>query len=65
MVLTAVVEAVPADSKLLAVVVEHISPGERHGFGASASSSTKASSLQGRAGGTAKSSPKLVRRIGS
>ena len=61
------VEAVPAGSEPPMVVVVCISPGERHGFGASAPSSTGASSLQvmRRAGGSVESSPKLARRNGS
>ena len=59
------VEAVPAGSKLPAAVRVRISTGEKHGFGAAAPLSTRASSLvQGRAGGLVESSPKLVRHIG-
>ena len=65
MVLVAV-EAVPAESKPPAAVRVHIFTGERHGFGAAAPLSTRASSLeQGRAGGPVESSPKLARQIGS
>ena len=47
-----VVEAMPASSKPPAGVDVRISPGERHIFGASAPSSTRASFLYiGRAGG--------------
>ena len=64
MVLVAV-EAMPAGSKPPAAVGERISNGERHDFGAAAPFSTKASSLQGGAGGSA-FTPKLVRahRVG-
>ena len=64
MVLVAV-EAVSAGSRPPAAVSVRISTGERHGFGASAPLLTMASSLQGRAGGSVESSPKLVRHIGS
>ena len=60
------VEAVPAESKPPAAVRVRISAGERHRFGVAAPLSTRASSLvQGRAGGSVESSPKLVRHIGS
>ena len=65
MVLVAV-EVVPAGSKPPAAVSVRTSMGERHGFDATASLSTRASSLQqGRAEGSVESSPKLVRHIGS
>ena len=52
-----VVEVVPASSKPPAGVDVCISPGERHGFGASVPLSTKAPSLHiGRAGGSMESS---------
>ena len=59
--------AVPVAGEPPAVVVVCISPGERHGFGASAPSSTGASSLYiiERARGSVESSSKLARRIGS
>ena len=51
-----VVEVVPAGSKPPVAVCVRISMGERHGFGAAASLSTRASSLeQGRAGGPVES----------
>ena len=57
-------EAVPAGSKSPAAVGVRISKGERHGFGAAAPLSTRASSLeQGRAGGPVKSPPKLVQLV--
>ena len=61
------IEAVLAGSEPPVVVVVRISPGDRHDFGASVLSSTRASSLHiiGRAGGSVESPPKLVRRIGS
>ena len=60
-----VVEALPAGSKPPAAVGVRISKGERHGFGAAAPLSSRASSLeQGGAGGPVKSSPKLVELIG-
>ena len=58
------VEAMPVESKRLATVSVRNSMGERHGSGAAAPLSTRASSLQqGRAGGPVESSPKLVRYI--
>ena len=57
------VEAEPAESKPPAAVSVRIFRGERHGFGAAAPSSTKTSSLQGRAGGLAFMS-KLVELVG-
>ena len=60
------VEAVPAGSKPPVAVSVRIFTGERHGFGAAAPLSTMASYLlQGKAGGSAESSPKLIRHIGS
>ena len=60
------VEAVPVGGKPPTAVGVRISTGERHGFGAAAPSSTRASSLeQRRVGGPVESSPKLVRQIGS
>ena len=60
------VEAVPTGSKPPAAVVVRISTSERHGFGAAAPSSTRASSLeQGRAGVPVESLLKQVRQIGS
>ena len=64
MVLIAV-EAVPAGNKPPAAVGVRISTGERQSFGSSASLSTMASSLQGRAEGSVESSPKLIRHIES
>ena len=56
----------PAGSKPLAAVRVRISAGERHGFGTAVPLSARASSLeQGRVGGPVKSSPKLIRQIGS
>ena len=52
MVLVAV-EAVPAGSKPPVAVSVNISTGERHDFGAALPLSTRASSLEGRAGGSA------------
>ena len=63
MVLIAV-EAVPVGSKPPAVVGVQIFTGERHGFDASAPLSTRASSLQRRAGGSA-IIPKLVKLVES
>ena len=59
MVLVAV-EAVPAGSKPPATISVCISKGERHGFGAAALLSAKASSLQGRSAVL----PKLVKLVG-
>ena len=65
MVLIAI-EAVPAGNRPPAAVRVRISTSERHGFGAEAPLSTRASSLeQGRAGGPVELSPKLARHIGS
>ena len=65
MILVAV-EVVPTGSKPPATVCVRISTGERHGSGAAAPLSTRASFLvQGRAGGPVKSSPKLSRHIES
>ena len=59
------VGAVPAGSKPPAAVSVRISTVERHGFGAVAPLSTRASSLQqGRARDSMESSPKLARHIG-
>ena len=58
MVLVAV-EVVPAESKPPAVVSVSICTGERHGFGTASPLPTRASSLEGRAGGSA-ITPKLV-----
>ena len=58
------VEAVPAGSKPPAAVGVRISTGERHGFGTSAPLSIRVPSLQGRAGGSVESSPKLVKFVG-
>ena len=54
------VEAVTAGSKPPAAISACISTSERRGFSAAAPLSTMASSLQGRAGGSVESSPKLV-----
>ena len=59
---TIALEAVLAGSKSPVVVVVRISPGDRHGFGVSVPSSTRASSLQGRAGSAIM--PKLVELVG-
>ena len=60
------VEALPVGGKSLAAVGVRICTGERHGFGAAAPLSTRASSLeQGRVGGPVESAPKLVRHIWS
>ena len=60
------VEVVPAGSKPPVAVRVRISTDERHGFGAAAPLSTRASSLvQATVRGLVKSSPKPVRRIGS
>ena len=60
------VEALSVESKSLAAVGVRISTDERHGFGAAALLSTRASSLeQGKAGGPVESAPKLVRHIWS
>ena len=65
MVLVAI-EAVLAGSKPPAAVSVRISTGERHGFGAAAPLSARASFLQQEiARGSVGSSPKLVRHIGS
>ena len=59
------VEAVPAESKPSAAVRVRISTDERHGFGAAAPLSARASFLvQDRAGNPVELSPKLVRHIG-
>ena len=52
-------------SKPPAVVSVYVSTGEKHGFGAAAPLSTRASSLRGRANGSKESSPKLIRHIES
>ena len=57
------VETVPVGSKTLATGGVRISTSKRHGFGASAPLSTRASFLQGRAGGSA-IMPKLVELVG-
>ena len=57
-------EVLPAGSKPPAAVGERISKGERHYFGAAVTFSTKTSSLQGRAGGSA-FTPKLAEHNGS
>ena len=62
MVLVAV-EVLPVGSKPLAAVVASISKGEGHDFGAAAPFSTKTSSLQGRARGSA-FTPKVVKLFG-
>ena len=62
MVLVAV-EAVPERSKLSAAVGVRISTGETHNFGAVAPLSTRASSLKGRAGGSA-FVPKMIELVG-
>ena len=59
----AAVEAVQAVSKSPAAVSVRISTGERQGFRAAALLSTRASSLKGRAGGSA-FMPKLVEHVG-
>ena len=64
MILVAV-EAVPASSKPPAVGGVRTFIGERHSFGASAPLPNRASFLQGGAGGSVESSPKLIRYIGS
>ena len=59
------VEAVPAESKPTVAVHVRISTVKRHGFGAAAPLSTRASALeQGRVRGPVESSPKLARQIG-
>ena len=57
------VEVLPVGSKPPAAFGVRISKGERHDFGAAAPFSTKTSSLQGRAEGSA-FTPKLVERFG-
>ena len=60
------VEVLSLGSKPPAAVGERISKSERHGLGAAAPLSTRASSLeQGSAGGPVQSSPKLIEHIGS
>ena len=61
---TVAVEVLPVGSKPSAAVSVRISTGERRGFGAAASLSTKTSSLQGRAG-CSTFLPKLVKLVGS
>ena len=64
MILVAVAD-VPMRSKQPAAVSLRISTGERHGSGAAAPLSTRASSLQqGRVRGSVEPSPKMVRHIG-
>ena len=58
------VEAVPVGGKPPAAVSVLISTGERHTFGPAAPLSTMASSVQGSAGGSVESSPKLANHIG-
>ena len=58
------VEAVTAGSMPPATVSVRISTGERHDFGTVVPLSTRASPVQGRAGGFVESSLKLVRHIG-
>ena len=58
------VELLPVGSKPPAAVGVRISKGEGHDFGVAAPFSTKTSSLQGRAGGSA-FAPKPVEHIGS
>ena len=62
MVLVAV-EVLPAGSKPPVAVGERIFKGERHNLGVAAPFSTKMSSLQGRAQGSA-FTPKLVKLVG-
>ena len=57
------VEVSPVGSKPPAAVVEHIQKDGRHDLGAAAPFSTKKSSLQGRAGGSA-ITPKQVEVFG-
>ena len=57
------VEVLLVGSKPPAAVGVRISKGERHDFGTTAQLSTKTSSLQGRAGGSA-FTPKLVELVG-
>ena len=65
MIVVAVETYFPAGSEPPAAVCVRISMGERHGFGAAASLSTRASSFeQGRVGGLVESLPKLARQIG-
>ena len=58
-----VVEVVPAGSKPPVTLGVRISKGERHDFDVAAPFSTKTSSLQGRAGGSA-FTPKMVELFG-
>ena len=57
-------EVLSVGSKPPAAVGVRISKGEKHGFGAAALFSTKASFLQERAGGST-FSPKFVEQVGS
>ena len=61
MMVLIIVEAVPAGSKPPGAVGVRIPTGERHGLSAPAPLSTRTLSLQGGAGGSVESSPKLVK----